>query len=297
MDMRQHAYNPSIIRFGDKVIQTFRWHPNPKQWRTRLAIVSPLDFPKDLSNCQDLDFPEPYTQMSHEDARLFTFQGKLCMSFGLAVFPGNPSTVTPCSQAWCELVKENGEWQPRNIKIPRYGNNNFQGQEKNHLYFEHANRLHFIYQIQPEQVVVPLDADGVTPLPAYKSPAPKWNWGIMRGGTQPLPYKGKWLRFFHSLLQDGPNRQDWQYFIGALVMEDKPPFKILEVSKKPIARGDEQWGPELIDCPHWKQNVMIPYGAITHCGALDTEVMFDVAIGKNDCQCTMTRVTEEGLNL
>lgn len=255
------------------------------------------DTPSSMHEAQDLEFPEPYTQMSHEDARLFTFQGKLCMSFGLAVFPGNPQTVIPCSQAWCELVFEGGKWQPRNIKIPKYGNNNFQGQEKNWVFFEHANRLHFVYQIQPEQVVIPLEADGVTPMSPHKSPAPKWDYGIMRGGTQPLPYKGKWLRFFHSLLQDGPNRQDWQYFVGALVMEPTPPFKVLEVSKKPILRGDEQWGPELIDCPHWKQNCVLPYGAITHTGALDTETSFVVSVGKNDCHCMMLKLTNEGLNL
>lgn len=244
---------------------------------------------------EDLEFDEPHTEMyadmSHEDARLFTFQGRLYISFGLAVFPGNPNTIIPCSQAYSEITHDRDTWDLVDIKIPRYGNNNFQGCEKNWLFFEHANRLHFIYQIQPEQVVVPLDADGVTPLPAYKSPAPQWQWGIMRGGTQPLEYKGKWLRFFHSLLQDGPNRQDWQYFVGALVMEDKPPFKILEVSKSPVLRGSEKWDASLIDCPHFKPNVVIAYGAIQN------ENGWTLSCGVNDCESVMFHIPEERLNL
>lgn len=280
--MNPFAYNPSIIDFGWRTITTSRYHPKPDEWRTRLAVSDGGDIQ------YMLEFPQPYAEMSQEDARLFIYGGKLFISVTLSVFPGNPNSVIPCSQAYCELWKDSdGGWHVWDAKLPRYGNNNFQGQEKNWVFFEYENRLHFIYQLQPDQVVVPLENDGVTPLPPYRSESPKWNWGTMRGGTQPLPYKGKWLRFFHSLLQEGKSRAYWIYFTGALVMEPKPPFNILQVSKKPIFSGNEKF----TDCPHWKSSVCIPYGAIPNGDG------WTVALGRNDCECSYEQVTESMLNL
>lgn len=264
-------------------LSTYRYHPVATEWRTKIVVV---EQESGLKKESVLELPEKYRDMSHEDARLFTYRGELHASLVVAVFPGNPKAVIPCAQIYGKLVRTHNGWRLEDVRMPKYGNNGFQGQEKNWLFFEHGRKLHFIYQLQPEQIVVPL-ADNGDVEPTYRTKSPEWAWGIMRGGTAPMEYQGKWLRFFHSLLQSG-NRQSWIYSIGALAMDNQPPFQILQVSKAPILRGREFY---TYGCRHWKPNVIIPYGALPDGNS------WNLYVGVNDSQCATVRITERELRL
>lgn len=264
-------------------LSTYRYHPVAGQWRTKIKVV---EYGGNWVKESDLLLPEKYREMSHEDCRLFQWKNELYASLVVAVFPGVPNTVIPCAQVYGRMVQTVSDWMLEDVVMPKYGNNNFQGQEKNWVFFDYGGKLHFIYQLHHEQVVVPLN--GAEPEATYRTPTPRWDWGTMRGGTQPLPYQGKWLRFFHSLLQAGNKRQHWRYFISALVMDTKPPFAVERVSQKPIFAGNEKY---TYGCKHWKPNVAIPYGAIEQSGG------WRVSLGLNDCECAWLDLTEKELNL
>jgi predicted GH43/DUF377 family glycosyl hydrolase len=123
--------------------------------------------------------------------------------------------------------------------------------------------LYCIYKSHPDQIVFEMEGDRV--IKEYKIPGPRWAWGDIRGGTTPIPYKGALLRFFHSALDYDilPNRR--RYFVGAMTMEDKPPFKPVAISRRPIL-----WGSELdtlseterSSALQYKTKVIFPLGAV-----------------------------------
>ena len=281
---KDHGYNPSIIEHGGKKLMSYRFHPNPKEWRTNLVIseTSP-------SHCDEyiIRFPDKYSDMSHEDGRFFTFNGKLHMSFTLAAFPGVENVTIPCATGYGELIRDDLGWRVDSVTFPKYGLNNFQGQEKNFCFFESGGKLHCIYQCSPEQIVLRLGEDGVVDE-VFRTESPSWKYGEIRGGTQPLSISNRWLRFFHSLNKNGKDRSAWTYHIGAMLMSPTAPFKIEKISSTPVMSGGERltqgW-------KYWKPAVAIPYGA------MENDEGWDVSVGLNDSECAIVRVKKEHLNL
>lgn len=145
--------------------------------------------------------------------------------------------------------------------------------------------LYCIYKLAPEQIVLELQGDAV--IKEYRTKSPDWDWGEMRGGTQPISHKGLWLRFFHSSTRNNKSAWGWNYYLGALLMENTPPFQIVAVSKFPILAGTERYFP----VTRWKPRVIFPAGAIK------TENGFVVSVGLNDAATARVTLTEQDLNL
>ena len=117
---------------------------------------------------------------------------------------------------------------------PVYGQNDGEHMEKNWTFFEHGDQLYFIYQCSPKQVIVrwsgKLEGEHITE-------GPRWPYGQIKGGTPPIPYEGKLLRFFHSTLDNEVDLSLRCYYIGACLMNPEPPFEVVAVSRKPIIYG------------------------------------------------------------
>lgn len=276
-----NGYNASIAMLGKRKLMSYRYHPKPELWQTKLVIQEHFE-----THTQEkhLKLPVEYADMSHEDGRFFNYKGELHLSLTAAIFPGVPNVAPPCVTIYGKLTEQDDCWTLTDVKRPPYGNNNFDGQSKNNVFFEHGENLYQIYQGSPEQVVVKLTGKEEV----FKAKSPEWEHGEIRGGTQPLEYKGKWLRFFHSLNKYGHNRIDWSYCIGALLMQPHPPFQIEAISQWPVFSGDERYVPE---CGHWKAGCALPYGAI------ESNSGWIVSIGLNDSICAVIQVCEKDLNL
>jgi predicted GH43/DUF377 family glycosyl hydrolase len=284
---RDHGYNPSVIDFNGRRLMSYRYHPVAGQWRTLLMMQEVID---GAYQERPIHIGGHYHDMSQEDGRLFIFRGKLHISFTLAVFPGVPNATVPCVCAYGELVDGKSGWTVEKVVIPKVGNNNWQAQEKNFVFFEHDGKLHLIYQCSPEQVIYRLGSENNIEE-VYRTKSPSWIHGEIRGGTQPVSSPlsgGSWLRFFHSLHKAGNNRHDWTYSIGAMEMADTPPFNIIRISKYPVFSGDERFVP---GCRHWKQGVAIPYGAVN---GGDSWI---VSAGLNDSMAAMLNVGIDDLHL
>ena len=262
-----HGYNFSEIenpKSPGEFVSTYRAHTQGN-WKTQL-----------FCNDDPLQLPSKLSDNSIEDARLFVFNGRLHASYTVAqAIDGR----WRCYIAYGEIDGD----KLGHIQIKHPGNDML-GMNKNWTPFVHDGKLHFIYGIRgTNQIVLQVDADRVSA--EYKAPAPVWEHGEIRGGAI-LPHAEGFIRFFHS-------RQDYQdktvrYFVGAAIMEAKPPFKTIRVSTKPILEGDEHYTPFV---RHWKANVVFPLGARV---CPDGYVL---SYGRNDCECCRVKLNHFDLNL
>lgn len=277
----QFGYNPTICRNGhDTDLTVYRYHPNPKQWRSRLAI-------KSGEIAKDIQMPESIAAHTAEDAKLFSFRGQTHISYVNAMFPGGGDCgFTPCSVGYGPLVQEGDKWKIEKHYRINYGGNDFTSQCKNLVFFENSDRLYCIFRVSPEHEVLEVEEDRVVKV--HKTPAPEWRWGQMKGGSNPIPFKGQLLRFFHSRTGLQGKSRGFRYYIGALLMESQPPFKITSVSTEPILAGEEEY---ITGHKYWKPNVVFAGTAIEEPGG------YRLSYGYNDSQCRTVLLTPEDLRL
>lgn len=287
------VYNPAIYKSTDDYMTAARY-PHAGDWRTRLRYESMLE------KC-NIQLPKAWEKHSHEDLRFFDHNGETWASLTLSTCKAK--RMPRCVTAYGRLMPDGS--MPK-LLVPEFGHNDFSGMEKNWVFFSHGGKVHAIYACDPVHRVIELDGEKVTN--EYRTvidAAQHWTYGEIRGGTPPVPYKdGTWLRFFHSRIWDRKplrkprtkaervfnptDRIPWRYYVGALVMESEPPFRVLKVSSSPILTGGEQWVP---GCPHWKPNVTIPYGCVPQ------ENGWTVSVGVNDALSCLATITEDQLKL
>lgn len=271
-----HGYNPSILWVGNKEWITYRHHPDPKSWRTVLR------FHKGYGELE-IVAPKGYEQHSLEDARLFTYNGHphISLTVSRSKMPGQ--NFNPCITGYGELWEDG---TITNWTEPKIGKNEWNGAEKNWVFFEHAGLLYMIYKCSPHHEVYEWNQHGIK---SFKTHCPPCSFGEPRGGTQPLSFgDGKLLRFFHTNQVNEKSDQWWQYHVGAMVMESKPPFQIIQLSKHPILSGTEEYFP---GHKFWKPRCCLAYGAVEQGDG------WLVSVGVNDSACGFAKVTKEMLNL
>ena len=160
---------------------------------------------------------------------------------------------------------------------PKYGYNGKSldqntGKEKNWTYFIHENKLMCVYQLYPH-TVVEFDWDGnVVCEHITHNKNIQWNYGLLRGGTNPVFKDGYYHSFFHSSIP-WKHEHRRRYFMGHYKFEPVPPFRIVEISKEPILWGNED--DELI-YPDISPLVIFP------CGTIIRDDKFVVSFGLND---------------
>lgn len=267
------GYNPSIIEFGGKMLMAYRYHPAPTP-ATKIAIW-------DGTTNEKLDVPD---SDSAEDPKLFTWSGELFMSFIVSKWPDMAKSVVRYGRL------DHGKLV--DIVQPAHGSNDWSDMEKNWVFYENTvgqyqGQLHVIYRCGITQKIY-------IPALVETTESPKWPYGLIKGGTTPLPYEGHWLRFFHSTLDNEMNPQRRRYYMGAMLMKNTTPWECVAVSKKPIIYGsevDNLTKEQRKECRHWKPQVIFPGGAIEKDGG------WIVSIGVNDSACVLAKVKPENLNL
>jgi predicted GH43/DUF377 family glycosyl hydrolase len=280
-DLYSGSYNASIIRFQGKLVISYRFHPDSTA-ATKLAIAE-LDEDFRVTSNQVLDLND---ESSCEDGRLFEWKGGLWICYVSSTWP-----IFPASKMVCMKLTKPDHWRASD-KF-EYWLPDRQTLEKNHVPFPVGDDLHIIYRQNQMQEGNPEDVSQIIysqeDRREMKTTALRWPYGEMRGGTVPLPYQGKLIRFFHSSMRNEmpPARQ--RYYIGAMLMKSEPPFQMLAVSKRPILRGSEVGGDS--SRHHFKKNIVFSAGAIEHDGG------WVISCGCNDSQSLIVKITEKDLNL
>jgi hypothetical protein len=279
MALKPFGYNPSICRWGNRLLMAYRYHPTV-DWKTKLAMAE-LNEKFHVTTHKDIVIPG---MASMEDPHLFVHQDTLWMSW-----VESPSWDR-CVMKYGPL-KEDEAWEAPTRFQPKHGQNDGTAMEKNwafHTTFAQpqtppqANQISAWYS---DTTILRLDGDAiqkVITLPAFHFP-----WGQPKGGWQ-----GEAVRFFHSALdnENNPhavNNPTRRYYIGC--------FKNGEISKLPILYGseaDDLSATEAASCRHRKANVVFCSGAVTM-----PDGSWVISVGINDCQTALLRVTENDLHL
>lgn len=144
--------------------------------------------------------------------------------------------------------------------------------QKNWTYFIHNNKILCVYKMSPH-VVLEFDINGklVAEYITHVDINSVWKFGEPRMGSNPILVNGEYHNFFHSSIPWKNNKR--QYFMGYYKFEANPPFKITEISKKPIIWGNE------VDkriLPNFNPIVVFP------CGSVYDDGKFFVSFGFND---------------
>ena len=276
------AYNPSIIRFQGRLVMTFRFHDTTL--KTRIGIAE-LDDKFNVTYAEGLRLDEEES-LSLEDGKLFIFKGDLWLNFVVSTWPNFPS-----AQVKNVKLYKPDRW--RCSDKDQYWLPDRQTLEKNHLPLVHDDVLHIIYRQAAWQENNPNELSQVIYTPSdkreMKTPALRWPYGEIRGGTVPMPYDGKLISFFHSRLNNEMPPVTHRYYIGCLLRKAEPPFQMLSISKRPILRGSEAGGDSTRF--HFKPNVVFPLGAIGHNGG------WLVSVGINDSNCGLVKIQPKDLQL
>ena len=268
-----HGYNMSCLRVGDRVVRSYRFHPE-KDWRTMIGIGGGE---RDLQ----LQLPEELKGFSVEDMRLFMFNGSLHGSYTVATVRNGRHF---CVIAYGRLVENESGWKLEGHTVVQYPGNDFSMMQKNWVFFESAGKLFAIYGVKGDHQIV-IQIEGSKVITEHRAKPPHWLNGEVRGGVV-VPHSDGMLRFFHSRI-DYPDKH-FRYFVGACTMESSPPFNTIKTSTASILYGDEIFTD---NCWHWKPNVVFPLGCLPEGGK------FILSVGINDSRCAMVELTEKQLNL
>jgi predicted GH43/DUF377 family glycosyl hydrolase len=280
------AYNSSIIEYKGRKLLAYRYHPAMAEL-SRIAMAE-LDGNWDVMRNEDISMHTG----SVEDPRLFTFAGDLWLSYVASNYPAEMKSIIRFGR-----LTEGPPWTMHTAITPKFGNNDGLHIEKNWVFFdfkslESGYSIYAIHHSQPEQMVIRLSGHNVTE--EHTSKSPQWKYGEIKGGTLPIEYEGKWLRFFHSTLDNEPIPQWRRYYVGAMLMDNKPPFAPVSISREPVIIGsesDDLTTTERSQIPFYKPKVVFP------CGAIYDGSNFFLSVGINDGQLSICKVTPERLNL
>ncbi len=164
-----------------------------------------------------------------------------------------------------------------NLHINYDGNGSFTTSNTNHqknwTLFIYEDKLMVEYKMNPH-IILEIDhtrGEVVAEYKHFQDISKLWKFGECRMGSNPILKDGYYHGFFHSSLPwKGSKRR---YFMGYYKFEAKPPFKITEISEKPILYGNEADQRLLPD------NSPL---AVFPCGAIEKDGKFIVSFGLND---------------
>lgn len=238
----ESAHNPSLIEFENGYLLTFRYSLNVDPFISYIGVVllddsfHPRSAPKLLST----RFKESHIPSHSEDARVFSYRGRLFLIFNDNIEIAYPGYSDRRDLFIAELIFENGEFS-LSLPMKLISNDHYNEYlwQKNWVPFEWNRTLLLGYTIAPHEVIVPNLREGICYL-LHKTPTQvSWDYGILRGGTPAQIVDGEYLSFFHSGIvatsEVSYHLDLWHYFMGAYTFSAAPPFQITKMTQAPIS--------------------------------------------------------------
>ena len=278
----RYAYNGSLVEYRGRRLLSYRYHTG--SLATKLSIAK-------IDDKWAVKYHKPILSGdgSHEDCSLWTHGDKLFASWVNSTWPKLPPQ---CVMKYGELTETDAGWKCETQITPAIGKNDWTAMEKNWIFFHNAGEVWAIYQQTPKQIVHRLTANTIAET--HETPFPHWPWGLVKGGTPPVPFKGNLLSFAHSTLDNESAQWRRRYYMLAVVREPNPPFKVVAMSKTPMLRGSELGtlsDTERSGCSHFKGLVVFPLGCVA------TADGWLVSLGVNDSEVSIVKVDEGALRL
>lgn len=180
---------------------------------------------------------------SYEDPRLLVHRDRLLVSCSVAIDGENWQCLAELDEylrvvSFCRFSRKVGR------------------QEKNWIFFSHADQLHCIYHAGRGAHEVHLVQDSAV-IPTWETRSPVcWRWGEIHGGTNPVLIGSEYWTFFHS----GCSLENaYRYFMGAYVFESAPPFRIVAYTPDPLYTPS---APSSLWTPPGTKHVIFPSGLL-----------------------------------
>lgn len=288
------AFNPSIIRWENRLLLSFRFIPgNKKSFDSELGLVwldekfNPVSKPQVLKT----NVLNPLVNSRAEDGRLFSIDDQLYLIYsnnkedkitrrGFRVFV---SKLTFDGQDFhlgeTECLSD-FEGESSNLR------------EKNWTPFSYNQELLLAYSQDPHVIFRPLWNGGECETFCKSFSKNDWQWGVLRGGTPAHLIEGEYLSFFHSSIEmtsiQSEGEKCLHYFMGAYTYEKEPPFKITKISPEPIVGKNFYNGPKY--AYYWKPCQVVFPGGYTY-----DEKYIWVAFGKHDHEVWITKLDKKNL--
>jgi predicted GH43/DUF377 family glycosyl hydrolase len=267
------AYNPSISRANGKLWMTYRFHVMGSI-ATKLGIAE-IEPHGNVTRSATLDI----AGHSVEDAKFFSWKGQRWLSWVESDFAGQakPKCVV-------KIGRLTDDWKVTDIEQPNFRKNDWSGMEKNWVWFESDQKLYAVYTTTGTHEVLEIHNDT-----HHESEGVRWAWGDFKGDIIVGEHEGKLLRFFHSTLDADDPPDIRRYYVGALLMDPKPPFRISKVSREPLLAGSiaDDFVPQQREkIHHHKAKVVFPGGAIK------LQDSWLLSVGVNDSACKLVKITD-----
>jgi len=221
-------FNPSAIKWKGKNWMSFRLECFPFWKNGRMGVSQMTDDWKPIPGTSTMiALPGRNGYCMAEDGRFIVHRGKLLLGYNTGIRQ-KMAYMTDDLQ-----IQKAFEFEPNGFEL--------QTLEKNWAFFDYEGQLFCIYTQSPYSLMTVKD-NVITPYKSTPWETP-WRWGLPRGGATPVYHDGHLYHFFHSSLQLDPNVEHgrWKnprrYHMGVVILEDKPPFRIADVSHQPIVSG------------------------------------------------------------
>jgi predicted GH43/DUF377 family glycosyl hydrolase len=163
--------------------------------------------------------------------------------------------------------------------------------EKNWVPFEYNHELLLSYSIIPHRIMRPLQGKSTCETVALTRRSIKWNWGVLRGGTQAFVVDGNYLAFFHCsksmATAHSGGKSIPHYFMGAYTFEKDPPFGLIKISPKPIVGKNFYHGPAY---KTWK-----PLRVVFPAGFVFDDAYIWVVYGRQDHEIWVVKLEKQKL--
>lgn len=283
------AYNPSIVRWRDSILMSFRILTNANNvWHSQIGLVwvdenfQPISKPKLL----DTRARCPLHPSKSEDARLFTVNDRLYI-----IYNDNEEFYDEGLRRmyYSEVFYNGREFFVYPECLHTYEGARPDKWEKNWVPFDYNGTFLLAYSISPHRIFLPLFGLGACQTVSSTRSVFSWAWGMNRlfGGTPALKVGDQYLAFFHSSKQlnsvQSNDYHTWHYFLGAYTFNPDPPFAITHVSPFPII------GKGLYDNPLIYKRVIFPGGYV-----FDENYIW-IAYGREDSEAWILKLDRKGL--
>ncbi len=275
------AFNPSLIKWEDGYLLSFRYCPDRffQPWLSYIGVVKlntafqPVSRPQ-LLNTRPMRAGTP---SQSEDARLFVYNGKTYLIYNDNMDVAFPALWERRDMYIAELLYEEDRFSVSNpVRLIHKTKCYTQLWQKNWVPFEHEGALYLSYTINPHEVLAANFVSGICDPVHETNLEINWALGPLRGSTPPVYDDGEYIAFFHSgVISASPvsgGEEIWHYFMGAYTFSPFPPFELSEISPLPIV------GQNFYTQSDYEKRVIFPGGCVIEGG------LIYVAYGKDDCE-------------
>lgn len=234
-----HAFNPSIVRWKDSLLLSFRIYNQQTGFPNQIGLVR-LDENFDLIGSPqilEMKIDDPLSLYKRQDPRLIVLGDRLFMAYNNQLRTIVDREIR--RMLITEVFEEGGRFYSETpIHLAHFEGENSIRTQKNWVPFEYQNEILFSYSLSPHKVMRPIPYTDECETFCTSETPPCWDYGVLRGGTPALKVGDEYLSFFHSSINLPSKHSNGKvmihYFMGAYTFSKDPPFSIEKISPRPI---------------------------------------------------------------